>query len=175
MFVKDNQGNYIPAKPAQVVEKAKSIIAYKYKRLADALSSPQKTIEFLKLQFGIVEHEQFGVLFLDNKHKVISFDFMFNGTIDGASVYPREVVKRALEHNAAAVIFTHNHPSGDPEPSQSDKGITDQLKTALQTIDIRVLDHIIIGESSFSFAENGLNFLGFNTSLITPPEHARLT
>jgi DNA repair protein RadC len=95
-------------------------------------------------------------LFLDNRNRIISFDKMFYGTIDGASVYPREVVKLALKKNAAAVIFAHNHPSGVAEPSRSDEQITQRLKQALEVVDIRVLDHMVIGDEVVSFAERGL-------------------
>jgi DNA repair protein RadC len=99
----------------------------------------------------------FACLFLDNQHHILEFEELFRGTIDSASVYPREVIKKALAHNAAAVIFAHNHPSGISEPSQADKLITDKLKQALALIDIRVLDHFIIGDGMpYSFAENGL-------------------
>ena len=96
-------------------------------------------------------------MFLDNQHHILKYEELFSGTIDGASVYPREVVKKSLQHNAAAVIFAHNHPSGISEPSQADKLITDKLKQALNLMDIRVLDHFIIGDGQpFSFAEHGL-------------------
>ena len=99
----------------------------------------------------------FACLFLDNQHRVIHLDQLFRGTIDGASVYPREVVKKALHHNAAAVIFAHNHPSGISEPSPADKQITEKLKQALALLDIRVLDHFIIADGQpYSFAEHGL-------------------
>jgi DNA repair protein RadC len=97
------------------------------------------------------------VLFLDNRHRVIAVEDMFRGTIDGASVHPREVVKAALTHNAAAVILAHNHPSGIAEPSQSDELITRRLKDALSLVEIRVLDHLVIGAGTTeSFAERGL-------------------
>jgi DNA repair protein RadC len=95
-------------------------------------------------------------LFLDNRNRVITFEKMFYGTIDGASVYPREVVRMALKTNAAAVIFAHNHPSGVAEPSQADEQITQRLKEALALVDIRVLDHLIVGDEVVSFAERGL-------------------
>ena len=103
------------------------------------------------------EAEAFGCLFLDNRHRLIAFEILFHGTVDGASVHPREVVKRALEHNSAAVIFAHNHPSGVAEPSQADELITRRLRDALALVDIRVLDHVIVGlERCVSFAERGL-------------------
>lgn len=123
----------------------------------DVMSNPASTRDYLTAQLRAYPHEVFACLFLDNRHQVLSFDKMFNGTIDGASVYPREVVKRALSHNAAAVIFAHNHPSGIAEPSAADLSLTRRLKTALELVDIRVLDHFIIGNlQAVSFAERGL-------------------
>lgn len=122
----------------------------------DALCSPQETRRYLSAQLQGYAHEVFACLFLDNRNRVISFDKMFTGTIDGASVYPREVVKLALKKNAAAVIFAHNHPSGVAEPSGADEQITRKLKDALALVDIRVLDHIIVGDTLVSFAERGL-------------------
>ena len=123
----------------------------------DVLTSPNDTKDFLVAQLRAYQHEVFACLFLDNRHQIISFDEMFKGTIDGASVYPREVVKQALARNAAAVIFAHNHPSGVAEPSLADKNITQRLQEALKLVDIRVLDHFIIGDNTaVSFAELGL-------------------
>jgi len=123
----------------------------------DVLTNPKSTRDYLTSQLRSYPHEVFACLFLDNRHHILSFDKMFNGTIDGASVYPREVVKRALSHNAAAVIFAHNHPSGIAEPSNADISLTRRLKTALELVDIRVLDHFIIGnQQAVSFAERGL-------------------
>lgn len=123
----------------------------------DALTSPELTRQYLAHRLRGLQHEVFAVMFLDNKHRLIKFEEMFRGTLSGASVYPREVVKAALRHNAAAVIFSHNHPSGVAEPSQDDERITQRLKRALELIDVRVLDHIIIGDGcEVSFAERGL-------------------
>ncbi len=123
----------------------------------DALTSPQATRAYLSAQLRGYSYEVFACLFLDNKNRVILLEELFRGTIDGASVYPREVAKRALFHNAAAVIFAHNHPSGSNEPSSADKQITDKLQQALNLFDIRVLDHFIIGDGPpYSFAEHGL-------------------
>ena len=122
-----------------------------------ALNSPDITRAYLSAQLRGYSYEVFACLFLDNQHRVIQLDELFRGTIDSASVYPREVVKQALHHNAAAVIFAHNHPSGISEPSQADKLITEKLKQALALFDIRVLDHFIIGDGvPYSFAEHGL-------------------
>ena len=123
----------------------------------NALTSPEITRAYLSAQLRGYSYEVFACLFLDNQHRVIILEELFRGTIDGASVYPREVVKQALHHNAAAVIFAHNHPSGITEPSQADKQITEKLKKALELFDIRVLDHFIIGDGDpYSFAEHGL-------------------
>ena len=120
------------------------------------LSTPGDTTRYLEAALGHLEHERFCAIWLDNRHRVIRFDELSRGTIDGASVYPREVVKAALSVNAAACIFAHNHPSGIAEPSQADERITQRLKSALALVDIRVLDHIVIGQTSVSFAERGL-------------------
>ena len=123
----------------------------------DSLNSPEATRTYLCAQLAGYDHEVFACLFLDNQHRIIELEELFHGTIDGASVYPREVAKRALYHNAAAVILAHNHPSGLTRPSQADQQITDKLKQALGLLDIRVLDHFIIGDGQpYSFAEHGL-------------------
>lgn len=123
----------------------------------NALTSPEITRAYLSAQLRGYSYEVFACLFLDNQHRVIQFDELFRGTIDSASVYPREVAKQALLHNSAAVILAHNHPSGVSEPSQADKQITEKLKQALALFDIRVLDHFIIGDGQpYSFAEHGL-------------------
>ena len=140
-----------------VLEMAKRHLRESLQR-GDALTSPDLTRQFLTTQIRGYQHEVFACLLLDNQHRVIGFQELFRGTIDSASVYPREVVKSALAFNAAAVIFAHNHPSGVAEPSEADRMITQRLKQALNLIDIRVLDHFIIGDgdTAYSFAENGL-------------------
>ena len=126
-------------------------------RYGDALSSPTKVREFLNYRFALLEHEVFGMITLDNRHRVIDYVELFRGTIDGAAVYPREVMKEVLHLNASAVIFSHNHPSGIAEPSDADIAITRKLSDALALIDVRVLDHFIIGHNcSTSLAERGL-------------------
>ena len=121
------------------------------------LANPRATREYLRSQLRDRDHEVFCCLFLDNRHRVIAFDEVFRGTIDGASVHPRDVVKLALARNAAAVILAHNHPSGIAEPSQADEMITGRLRDALGLVDIRVLDHIVVGDGAcVSFAERGL-------------------
>lgn len=122
----------------------------------EALTDPQATRRFLAAQLRHLPHEVFACLFLDNRNRIIRFLELFRGTIDGASVYPREVVRLALEHGAAAVIFAHNHPSGVAEPSQSDRALTTRLQEALALVDIRVLDHFVVGDGeAVSFAERG--------------------
>lgn len=124
---------------------------------AECFQNPEDVKIFLKLRLAHHKSEMFAVLFLDNRHRMLAFDEMFQGTIDGASVHPREVVRRVLEHNAAAVILAHNHPSGDPEPSRADAQLTRRLSDALGLIDVRCLDHIVVGaEETVSFAERGL-------------------
>ena len=126
-------------------------------QIGPALANPRATREFLRARLRDLDHELFCCLFLDNRHRVISFDEVFRGTIDGASVHPRDVVKLALTRNAAAVILAHNHPSGVAEPSQADELITGRLREALALVDIRVLDHIVVGDGAcVSFAERGL-------------------
>jgi DNA repair protein RadC len=126
-------------------------------RCGPALDSPATTRQFLITRLRDSPHELFCCLHLDNRHRLIAFDELFRGTIDGASVHPREVVKQALARNAAAVILAHNHPSGVAEPSQADELITHRLRDALQLVDIRLLDHLIVADNGcLSFAERGL-------------------
>jgi DNA repair protein RadC len=126
-------------------------------RAGPSLASPRATRDFLSSQLRDLEHEVFCCLYLDKRHRLIQFQELFRGTIDGASVHPREIVKLALQRNSAAVIIAHNHPSGVAEPSQADEVITQRIKEALALVDIRLLDHIIIGDgSSVSLAERGL-------------------
>ena len=141
-----------------VIESALKILEKRitYQTDSPALCSPKSSRDYVKLQLASYEHEVFACLWMDNRNRVIIFNKLFRGTIDGASVYPREVVKAALKHNAAAVIFAHNHPSGVAEPSHADEQITKRLKDALALIDVRVLDHLVVGDEVVSFAERGL-------------------
>ena len=121
-----------------------------------ALSNPADAKSYLSAQLAHYSYEVFCCLFLDTQHRTICFEELFRGTIDGASVHPREVVRRVLHHNAAAVIFAHNHPSGVAEPSQADRRITERLREALLLIDVKVLDHFVIGHNeTASFSERG--------------------
>lgn len=157
LYIQDRDGSYAVASDEEVVYEAKRVLNRKSRKGSALITSPEKTREFLSIQLADMEHEVFSVLFLDNRHRVIAFEQLFRGTLDGASVHPREVVKRALNLNAAAVVFAHNHPSGNPEPSQADQRLTRRLVDALQLIDVRVLDHVVVGvEGAVSFAERGL-------------------
>lgn len=157
LYIRDQDGNYRTATAEDIIARARSVIGQRFRSGSPALNAPARTREFLKLQLATREHEIFAALFLDNRHRLIEYVELFRGTIDGASVHPREVVKEALARNAAAVIFAHNHPSGVAEASQADELITRRLRDALALIDIRVLDHIIIGDAgTLSFAERGL-------------------
>ena len=157
--VADDDGNYVvtlPVHGSQILALAASILEASLVR-GELLNNPQAAREFVRMQLGSLEQEAFGALFLDTKHRLIAFEILFQGTIDGASVYPREVVKRTLERNAAAVIFAHNHPSGDTEPSNADQSITKRLKAALALIDVRVLDHVVVSATqTTSLSERGL-------------------
>jgi len=126
-------------------------------RCTQTMDCPHKVRSYLRLALAHRDHEIFTVLFLDAQHRLIACDEMFRGTLTQTSVYPREIVKQALRHNCAAVIFAHNHPSGVAEPSRADEALTRALQSALALIDVRVLDHIVVaGSQSVSFAERGL-------------------
>lgn len=126
-------------------------------RAGDSMNAPHAVRDYLKLHFVGREYESFVAIFLDAQHRVIVAEELFKGTLTQTSVYPREVVKASLKHNAAAVIFAHNHPSGATEPSQSDCMLTDALKQALALVDVRVLDHFVVaGNQTMSFAERGM-------------------
>lgn len=134
---------------------AHSLVAECFAR-GPALASPAETQRLLTLEFAKDEREVFAVVFLDSQHRVIAFERLFLGTIDSASVHPREIARRSLQLNAAAVILSHNHPSGLPEPSQADRQITECVIKALGLVGVRVLDHVVIGgAAAVSFAERG--------------------
>ena len=147
-----------PAKFTQlqaVLEMGRRHLAERLRRDC-ALESPQAVCDFLTAQLRHEPHEVFGCLFMDTKHRMLAFEVLFRGSIDSASVYPRQVVKRALAHNAAAVIFCHNHPSGISLPSEADRALTQRLTEALDLIEVRVLDHFIVGEGQpLSMVEHG--------------------
>ena len=156
LLVRDSHGRYALASADQILEAARLVIDQKMQR-GTSFTSPAAVKEYLFAKLSGFEHEVFAVLFMDTQHRLIEYAEMFRGTIDGASVYPRELVKEALRLNAAAVIVSHNHPSGNPEPSGADRTLTQRLKEALGLVDVRVLDHIIVaGTDTTSFAKRGL-------------------
>lgn len=138
-----------------VVEMSRRYLEEKVHR-GDVMNNVDDVKNYLKSRLQHYPFEVFACLFLDNKHRVIAYEELFRGTIDSANVHPREVIRKVLDHNAAAIVLAHNHPSGLAEPSQSDRMITQKLKQGLELIDVRVLDHFIIGDEIVSFAERGL-------------------
>lgn len=141
----------------EVVAKALQIIKNRLAEPGAVMSSPQVVKDYLTIKLSDLEHEVFAALWLDSQNRLIQFGSMFRGTLTQASVYPREVVKEALRINAGAVIFAHNHPSGMAEPSREDEALTKTLKDALALVEVKVLDHIIVGgTTTVSFAERGL-------------------
>jgi DNA repair protein RadC len=139
----------------EVLDRAATLLAQRFRTDAAVLDKPERTRQFLRHQIGSLPYELFGILLLDTRHRLIRTELLFRGTIAAASVHPREVARVVLESNAAAVIFFHNHPSGLSEPSQADELITRRLIQALQLLEVRVLDHLIIGDTVYSFVEAG--------------------
>ncbi len=155
LYILESDGMYRPAQEPEVLSSASELLGQRV--IGQPVTDPALARDFLRARLAGQEREIFGVLFLDQRHRVLAFEEMFRGTLNGTAVYPREVVKRSLAHNAAAVIFTHNHPSGNPEPSRADEVLTQRLKDALSMVDIRTLDHLVIGrEGIVSFSERGL-------------------
>lgn len=138
-----------------VLAAAEDILKSKLERKG-SLGTPTDASDFLRMRLGLLLHEEFHILWLDNRHRIIDCQKLFTGTIDGASIYPREVVRAALSVNACAAILAHNHPSGVAEPSAADRAITHELRDALRLIGVRVLDHIVVGEECVSMASRGL-------------------
>lgn len=158
-YVRESFSSYRPATADEMSAALRQAAAARM--TGDPIENPEaakrRCWEFLET-LGMAEHEIFAAVWLDNRHRVILAEALFRGTIDATSVYPREVVKRALALNAASVIFAHNHPSGDPEPSSADQMLTRRLREALAVVDIKILDHIVIAASGLtaSFAERGM-------------------
>lgn len=156
LYVRDGD-EYREASAKIIFDRAQALMAQRVRVGSLVLSSPSKTREFLRLKLGTLEHEVFSVMFLTSRHALIEYVELFRGTIDQATVHPREVVKEALARNAAAVVIAHGHPSTDPTPSHADEVITRTLKNALALVDIRLLDHIVAGLGGcVSMAEKGL-------------------
>lgn len=158
-FVRNENGQYQVLREVSKQDIIDTATALLWNEIVDndTLSSPTKVANYLRLQLAEQPNEQFCVLFLNNQHQPIKFERLFQGTIDTAAVYPRVIVQRALALNAAAVVFAHNHPSGDFQPSSADRAITERLVKALDLVDIRVLDHFIVSSAGhYSFCEAGL-------------------
>ena len=156
LMVRDAQGRYLLATADQILEAARQAIEYKLQRGA-SFSSPATVKEYLRAKLAGFEHEVFAVLFLDAQNRLLAMEELFRGTLTQTSVYPREVVLRALHHQAAGVVLAHNHPSGSVRPSRADEALTQTLKTTLALVDVRVLDHVIVAPGqALSMAEEGL-------------------
>lgn len=140
---------------ADILHAAETILRERLHRLGD-ITDPSKASDFLRMRLAHLDHEEFHVVFLDNRHRILACEMLFRGTIDGAEVHPRVVAQRALTLNAAAVILAHNHPSGVAEPSAADRAITNRLRDCLALLEIRVLDHIVVSaDGTVSFAARG--------------------
>ena len=155
LYVRDASG-YHEAAAQVVIAAAQGLIAKRYRTGSPVLTSPEKTRAFLKLHLGALDYEVFGCLHLDNRQRLLAVEDLFRGTITAAAVYPREVVKAALQHGASSCILFHNHPAGVSEPSQADELITRRVREALALVDVKVIDHLIVGETIYSMAEAGL-------------------
>lgn len=156
LYVRDG-AEFRAASAQDIFERARALMAQRFRAGTPVMDSPIKTREFLRLRLGVLDHEVFAVLFLTNRHQLIEYVELFRGTIDGASVHPREVVKEALARNAAALIVAHGHPSGAVTPSRADELVTRQLKSALELVGVRLLDHLIAtAQECVSMAELGL-------------------
>lgn len=158
-ITRDAKGHYrLTGKTTEqdVLAAAEEILSRQIERLGE-IGNPRDSENFLRVRMGHLLHEEFHIVWLDNRHRVIATDKLFTGTVDGASVHPREVVRKALERNAAAAILAHNHPSGVPEPSAADRAITKELINALSIISVRVLDQIVVAQTTcVSMAARGL-------------------
>ena len=155
LYVQDGAG-FRRADSHAVIREAQTILARRFRVGAPVLSTPERMREFLRLHVGPLEYEVFGVVFLDNRHRLIRHEDLFRGTIDCAQVHVREVVLSALWLSASAVVVYHNHPSGTCEPSAADEAITRRLCAALSLVDVRLIDHVIVGVTIYSMAEHGL-------------------
>ena len=156
LLIRDAKGEYRLATGDEVLSAAKQVIGRRVRR-GTSMTSPQLVRDFLRTKLAELPHEVFVTLLLDAQNRLVQYIELFRGTLSQTSVYPREVVKAALAHNAAAMILAHNHPSGVAEPSRADELLTQALKQALSLVDVRVLDHFIIaGSETVSFAERGL-------------------
>ena len=155
LFIRDGDSGYRPAEEGDILSAATATINARF-GIGTPIESPAAAHDFIRLRLAPYPHEVFAVLWLTSRHTVIAFEELFRGTLTGASVHPREVVKSALKHNAGACILSHNHPSGIVEPSGADKAVTQKIQDALNLVDVRTLDHLIVGEQVYSFSDRGL-------------------
>lgn len=159
-LVRDVLGTYRsttaePATEEDVLQAAEDILRRRVERCGE-LSRPSDSASFLRMRLGHLPHEEFHAVWLDSRHRILGVERLFTGTLDAASVYPREVVRAALRLNASAVVFAHNHPSGLAEPSSADRAITAELRKALELVSVRLLDHVVVGATeAVSMAERG--------------------
>ena len=151
-----SESDFREATGEEIVARAQAVISQRFRKGAQVLTAPSLTKAFLQIHLGFLDYEVFGVLHLDSRNRLIAAENLFRGTLDASMVYTREVVQSVLTHRAASVIFYHNHPSGMPDPSQADIAITQRLKQALELFDVRVLDHLVIAETIFSFSDAGM-------------------
>jgi DNA repair protein RadC len=156
LYVRSGRG-FVEAPAAVVMDHARLLMADSFRPGAPVLGKPEIVEAFLATQLSTREHEVFAVILLNAQHRLIAYEELFTGSIDSVKVHIREVVKAALRHNAAAVILVHNHPGGTPQPSMADVGITQRVKVGLNLVDVRLLDHIVVGETVTSFAKCGMN------------------
>jgi DNA repair protein RadC len=155
LYVRDARG-FREAEPSDVFDRARALLAQRYRAGSPVLSSPALTRDFLRMHLGGRDYETFGLIHLDSRYRLIAVEDLFRGTIDRASVHPREVVKSVLSHGSAAVVLFHNHNSGHSAPSAADEQITQRLVSALSLVDVKVADHLILADPIYSFAEAGL-------------------
>lgn len=155
LYIQDQGGSYLPAPKEAIFAAAKRLSNCQLRRGVSIQSSETAKAAISQKLFGY-QYEMFACLFLDSNHRVLEFQEMFRGSINSATIHPREVVKEALRLNAAAVIFAHNHPSGETTPSSQDIHLTGKLTEILKVIDVRVLDHLVVGETVISMADSGL-------------------
>jgi DNA repair protein RadC len=155
LYVRDASG-FREANSSDVLQRAQALLAQRFRRGSPVLCSPDLTRAFLRTRLAALDYETFGLIHLDVRYKLIAVEDLFRGTIDRASVHPREVVKSVLAHQSAAVILFHNHVSGQSSPSPADEQITRLIQQVLTTLDVKVIDHLIVADPIFSFSENGM-------------------
>ncbi|MCK9293465.1 MAG: DNA repair protein RadC [Desulfobulbaceae bacterium] len=158
LFIKDEQGRYVTATTLAIIKEGRNRTRSTLKKGSSFIRSSEEAKEAIASKISSYQHEVFGCLFLDTKNCILEWKEMFQGTIDSTTVYPREVVKEVLRLNAAKVILAHNHPSGNTDPSQHDIELTKKLKEILQIVDVKVLDHIIVGDNITAFTDKGIQF-----------------